>query len=558
MRPSDDEEQDHRDRPDPDRTVTLRSLDRGLAGVEGSETDPDPPGGAADHVPHHETPPVHPTDARYPADGRTEDRNESGEENRLASMFVEELLGPIDHLPGAATEHGPEDLTAPPPPEHVARGRAGDGGTDRRRNDRGEAEMSLLRENSPRDQRRLAGDEREAGDLEENDREDETDAELLDEMSHATSVGRASSRLAPVRIGVPRELEPAERRVALVPDVVSRLGAAGFDVIVERGAGVQASFPDAGYEAAGARIVEDPYETPAVVKVRKPTSDEVERLRDGQVLIGFLEPLTDPSGIERLSARGVTAFAMEWIPRITRAQTMDALSSQSTVAGYKAVLLGAERLPKFFPMLMTAAGTVPPAKVLVIGAGVAGLQAIATARRLGAVVTGFDVRPVVREQIESLGANWLDLGVTGAEAEGGYARELTPEEMRAQQHGLEARIGDFDVVITTAAVPGRTAPRIVPTSAVAAMRPGSVIVDLAADTGGNCELTAPGEIVAHDAVTIVGLTNLPSSMPYHASMLYSRNVQALLLHLAPGGELSLDWNDEITAGACVTRQEVTA
>ena len=197
----------------------------------------------------------------------------------------------------------------------------------------------------------------------------------------------------------------------------------------------------------------------------------------------------------------------------------------------------------------------PPAKVLVIGAGVAGLQALATARRLGAVVTGFDVRPVVREQIESLGANWLDLGVTGAEAEGGYARELTPEEMQAQQQALEARIGDFDVVITTAAVPGRAAPRIIPASAVRAMRPGSVIVDLAADTGGNCELTEPGEVVVRDGVTLVGLTNLPSSMPYHASTLYARNIQTLLLHLAPGGELKLDWSDEITAGACVTQKK---
>jgi NAD(P) transhydrogenase subunit alpha len=202
-------------------------------------------------------------------------------------------------------------------------------------------------------------------------------------------------------------------------------------------------------------------------------------------------------------------------------------------------------------MLMTAAGTVTPAKVLVIGAGVAGLQAIATARRLGAVVTGFDVRPAVREQIQSLGANWLDLDVAGAEAEGGYARELTPEEMQAQQRALEERIGDFDVVITTAAVPGRAAPRIIPASAVGAMRRGSVIVDLAADTGGNCELTQPGEVVERDGVTLVWLTNLPSSMPYHASMLYSRNVQALLLHLAPDGQLNLDWKDEITSGACV-------
>jgi len=302
-----------------------------------------------------------------------------------------------------------------------------------------------------------------------------------------------------------------------------------------------------------------PWEADLVAKVRKPSTDEIARLRPGQLLIGFLEPLSDPDGLAALGSRGVVAFAMESIPRITRAQPMDALSSQATVGGYKAALLAAEHLPRFFPMLMTAAGTVPPAKVLVIGAGVAGLQGIATARRLGAVVTGFDVRPVVREQIESLGANWLDLGVTGGEAEGGYARELTPEEMQAQQAALEARIGDFDVVITTAAVPGRAAPKIIPASAVEAMRPGSVIVDLAAETGGNCELTEPGEIVERAGVTLVGLTNLPSTMPYHASTLYSRNVQALLLHLAPEGTVNLDWSDEITAGACVAgKQEVAA
>jgi H+-translocating NAD(P) transhydrogenase subunit alpha len=292
--------------------------------------------------------------------------------------------------------------------------------------------------------------------------------------------------------------------------------------------------------------------------VRKPDDAELARLGEGQLLVGFLEPLSDPQGIARLAERGVVAFAMESVPRITRAQAMDALSSQATVGGYRAALLGAEHLPRFFPMLMTAAGTVPPAKVLVIGAGVAGLQAIATARRLGAVVTGFDVRPAVQEQIESLGANWLDLGVASAEAEGGYARELTPEEMQAQQQALESRIAEFDVVITTAAVPGRAAPRIIPESAVRAMRPGSVIVDLAADTGGNCELTQPGEIAEREGVTLVGLTNLPATMPYHASTLYSRNVFALVSHLAPGGELGLDWSDEITSGACVTKKEGVA
>ena len=357
---------------------------------------------------------------------------------------------------------------------------------------------------------------------------------------------------------MPVETTPEERRVALVPESVGKLAAAGFDVVVERGAGARASFPDDAYAAAGATLG-DPWQADAVAKVRKPSADEVARLRDGQLLIGFLDPLADPDGVAALAARGVTAFAMESIPRTTRAQAMDALSSQATVGGYRAGLLAAEYLPRFFPMLMTAAGTVPPAKVLVIGAGVAGLQAIATARRLGAVVTGFDVRPVVREQIESLGANWLDLGVAGAEAEGGYARELTPEEMKAQQEALEGRIGEFDAVIATAAVPGRAAPRIVPASAVETMRPGSVIVDLADETGGNCELTEPGQVVERAGVTLVGLTNLPSTMPYHASTLYSRNVQALLLHLAPEGEPALDWADEITAGACVAgRREVPA
>ena len=355
---------------------------------------------------------------------------------------------------------------------------------------------------------------------------------------------------------MPRERAAGERRVALVPELAGRLVASSFEVLIERGAGEAASFPDAAYDEAGARVLDDVYgEADAVAKVQSPSEEEVARLREGQVLIGFLQPLTDPKGIERLAARGVTAFAMESIPRITRAQPMDALSSQATVSGYKATLIAADRLPKFFPMLMTAAGTVAPAKVLVLGAGVAGLQALATARRLGAVVTGFDVRPVVREQIESLGANWLDLGVVGEETEGGYAQELSEEQQRRQQEELEARLPEFDVVITTALIPGRAAPRLIPASAVAAMKPGSVVVDLAAEAGGNCELTEPGEEVVREGVTIIGPTNLPSSMPFHASQLYARNVSALLQHLAPEGELKLDFEDEITAGACVTRKE---
>jgi NAD(P) transhydrogenase subunit alpha len=358
-----------------------------------------------------------------------------------------------------------------------------------------------------------------------------------------------------MKVGVPRERAPGERRVALVPETVKRLSASGFEFELERGAGEAASFSDAAYEEAGASVGGDPWAADAVAKVQAPTEDEAGRLRDGQVLIGFLQPLTNPEGVRRLGERGVVAFAMESIPRITRAQSMDALSSQATVSGYRAALLAADRLPKFFPMLMTAAGTVAPAKVLVLGAGVAGLQAIATARRLGAVVSSFDVRPAAREQVESLGATFLDLGITGQETAGGYAQELTEEEQRRQQEELERRLPEFDAVITTALIPGRPAPRLIPASAVAAMRAGSVVVDLAAEAGGNCELTEPGQEVVRENVTIVGLTNLPSSMPYHASQLYSRNVLALLQHLAPDGDLTLDWSDEITSSACVTRKE---
>jgi H+-translocating NAD(P) transhydrogenase subunit alpha len=362
-----------------------------------------------------------------------------------------------------------------------------------------------------------------------------------------------------MQVGVPKETAPGERRVALVPDVVSRLTGAGFTVVVERGAGLAAGFSDENYETAGATLVDDALgAAEAIAMVQKPSPEQVGKLRSGDVLIAFLQPLTDQEGIERLRKQGVVAFAMESIPRITRAQPMDALSSQATVSGYKAVLLAADRLPKFFPMLTTAAGTVPPAKVLVLGAGVAGLQALATARRLGAVVSGFDVRPVVKEQVESLGATFLELGISGEETEGGYAAELTPEQQAEQQAALEQRLPEFDVVITTAAVPGRPAPKLIPESAVRAMRPGSVIVDLAAETGGNCELTKPGEEAVESGVSIVGLLNLPSTMPAHASQLYARNVMALLQHLAPEGELKLDWEDEITAGTCVTREEAAA
>jgi H+-translocating NAD(P) transhydrogenase subunit alpha len=364
-----------------------------------------------------------------------------------------------------------------------------------------------------------------------------------------------------VRVGVAKESATEERRVALVPDAVERLAAKGFDVLVERGAGAGALFADSEYETAGARVVDGFVEVAAaevVTKVQRPSAAETDALREGSVVIAFLQPLTDTEGIGQLTARGVLGFALESIPRITRAQPMDALSSQATVAGYRAAVLAAERLPRFFPMLMTAAGTVPPAKVLVVGAGVAGLQAVATARRLGALVSAFDTRPVVKEQVESLGASFLELGVVGEETAGGYARELTEDEQRRQQEALEERLPDYDAVITTALVPGRPAPRLIPASAVQAMRPGSVIVDLAAEAGGNCELTEPGSEVVREGVTLVGLTNLPSTMPADASRLLSRNVSALLEHLAPESELHLDWQDEITAGACVTREAVVA
>jgi H+-translocating NAD(P) transhydrogenase subunit alpha len=357
-----------------------------------------------------------------------------------------------------------------------------------------------------------------------------------------------------MRVGVPKETAAGERRVALVPETVPRLGE-GIEVVVEADAGAAAGFPDAAYADAGASIG-DPWNADVVVKVASPTASETGRLRFGQALIAFLQPLTDAEGIARLTAAGVDAFALESVPRITRAQPMDALSSQATVGGYKAALIAADRLPRFLPMLMTAAGTIPPAKFLVLGAGVAGLQAIATARRLGAVVSGFDVRPAVREQVESLGATFLDLGVQGEETEGGYARELTPEQQAAQQAELQARIPQFDAVITTAAVPGRPAPKLISADAVRGMRPGSVIVDLAAETGGNCELTRPGEEIVESGVTIVGTTNLPSTMATHASQLLSRNMASLLGLMVKDGALALDWDDEIVAGACVTRKEV--
>jgi NAD(P) transhydrogenase subunit alpha len=358
-------------------------------------------------------------------------------------------------------------------------------------------------------------------------------------------------------VGVPKETAQGERRVALVPDVVRRLVAKGLDVRVEPGAGQAALIPDAAFEEAGATVSPDVWSADVVVKVAPPTEEEIGRLERDGVLVGFLAPRTQPETIERLKAAGVTAFAMEAIPRISRAQAMDALSSQANVGGYKAALLGAEYSTRFYPMLMTAAGTIPPAKVLVLGAGVAGLQALATARRLGAQTTGYDVRPEVAEQVQSLGAQWLDLGIDAA-GEGGYARELTDEEKAAQQQALTDAIKRFDVVITTALVPGRPAPRLVTAEAVEGMKPGSVIVDMAGEAGGNCELTEPGEVVVKHDVTIASPLNLPSTMPEHASQLYARNVQALLeLFLDDDANLALNWDDEVIAGACVTRETPT-
>src|SRR5437016_5031882 len=338
-----------------------------------------------------------------------------------------------------------------------------------------------------------------------------------------------------MKIGVPKEIVPGERRVALTPDATAALVKSGLQVVVERGAGEGAFHSDAAFEAAGARVVADVYaEADVVLKVQKPTLDEVERLREGTVLVSFLQALTSADLVQRLAARRITSFGMEGIPRISRAQKMDALSSQANIAGYRAALIAAESLAKFFPMMMTAAGTVFAARTLVMGAGVAGLQAIATARRLGAQVWGYDVRPAAKEQVESLGAKFLvlELAVADAEDQSGHATALSADAARRQQELLAEKTKDFDVVITTALVPGRPAPRLVTKETVAGMRPGSVIVDLAAEAGGNCELTQPDKVVVVErGVTIHGPTNLPATMPVHASQLYARNVTDLLREL---------------------------
>ena len=354
-----------------------------------------------------------------------------------------------------------------------------------------------------------------------------------------------------MKVGVPKETTAGERRVALVPDAIVKLVKDGHAVVVERGAGTSAGFPDEAYQTAGATLG-DPWSADVVCKVQKPGSSEVGKLREGAALIGVLQAATSAELIRQLAERRVTAFSLELLPRITRAQPMDVLSSQATVSGYKAVLLAAETVPRFFPMLVTAAGTLSPARVLVLGAGVAGLQAIATARRLGAIVSAFDVRAAVKEQIESLGAKFLAMEEkVEAEGTGGYAKELSEDQHRRELEFLARAVKDADVVVTTAAIPGKRAPILITRAAVEAMRPGSVIVDLAAETGGNCELTQAGTTVEHHAVTILGPANLPATLPLHASQMYARNVTSFFNHIVKDGKLQLDFADEITRGTCV-------
>ncbi len=359
-----------------------------------------------------------------------------------------------------------------------------------------------------------------------------------------------------MKIGVPKETAERERRVATVPDVVKALAAKNVEVTVEPGAGEAASFPDEDYRDAGASLDGDPWGLEVVFRVAPPALADVDRLDQGQVLVGFLQPLTDGELASALAKRGVTSFAMEAIPRITRAQSMDALSSQANVGGYMAAIIAAREAGRFFPMMTTAAGTVAPAKTLVLGAGVAGLQAIATSKRLGSVVTGFDVRSVVREQIESLGGRFLAVeAVKDAEGEGGYARPLTDEENERLRGELAQAAKGQDVIISTAAIPGRPAPLLLTADAVHGMRPGSVIVDLTAETGGNCELSKPGETAVEAGVKIIAPLNLASEMPSTASVLYAKNLQNLIELMIDGeGNLKLDFDDEVVAGACITHE----
>ena len=359
-------------------------------------------------------------------------------------------------------------------------------------------------------------------------------------------------------VGVPTETWPGERRVALVPSAVPSLRKSGFEVIVEAGAGTDAGFPDAAFADKGARIAAsrgDVFQAADTLLQVRADNGQPAGARRGQVIIGFFDPLSTPQRIEEIASAGVAAFSMELVPRITRAQSMDALSSMATIAGYKAVLLAANYLPRLFPMLMTAAGTIAPAKVFVIGAGVAGLQAIATARRLGGVVSAYDVRGAVREQVESVGARFVELALEAAtsEDEGGYARAQEESFYRRQRELMARVVAENDVVITTAAVPGKKAPVLVTEDMVTQMAPGSVIVDLGIERGGNCELTEPDRVVHKHGVTIIGPTNLPASVPYHASQMYAKNISTFLLHIAKSGRVDLDGNDEIVQETLLSR-----
>jgi NAD(P) transhydrogenase subunit alpha len=358
-----------------------------------------------------------------------------------------------------------------------------------------------------------------------------------------------------MRIGVPAETQPNERRVALVPDGVGKLKAAGCDVLVQRGAGASAYFPDAAYEGAGATLVATAAEAlgaDLVLKVQRPTLEEAGQLREGAAVVSFLAPASAQELLAVLARRRVTAFAMELVPRTTKAQSMDALSSQATIAGYKAVLAGAEAMGRIIPMLTTAAGTLAPAKVFVVGAGVAGLQAIATARRLGGIVSAFDVRSVVREQVQSLGASFVELAAVEGEGQGGYAKELAEDQQRRVNAAVGEHAKGQDLVITTAQIPGRAAPRLLSAEAVRAMKPGSVVVDLAAESGGNCELTRAGETVTVGGVTILGPVNLSAGVPLHASQMYGRNVLTFVTYILKEGALVVDLADPITGPMCVT------
>ncbi|MCX6513119.1 MAG: Re/Si-specific NAD(P)(+) transhydrogenase subunit alpha [Actinobacteria bacterium] len=364
-----------------------------------------------------------------------------------------------------------------------------------------------------------------------------------------------------MKIAVVTETRAGEQRIALVPEVAKKLVADGFEVAVQSGAGAAAFFTDAQFTEVGATIAADASSAMAgagiIVRVNAPSDAEAAQIPEGALVMSFLQPGQSVDALKTLATRNVTAVSFDLLPRISRAQSMDALSSQATVSGYRAGLLAAETLTKFFPMFMTAAGTVPPARVLVMGVGVAGLQAIATAKRLGSIVKAYDVRAAAKEEAESLGASFLDLGVT-AEGAGGYARELTPEEQQAQRDALATEVGNSDVVITTAAVPGRKAPILVTAEMVAKMHPGSIIIDMAADGGGNCELTKAGETVISGNTSIVGMSNPPSGMPTHASFLFARNVANLLALFAKGGEMATDWDDEIVIGTTVLRDGAAA